>query len=143
MGCQYVSSSQQLQLLVGSNAGTLCSIPLLEQAGPDGALLGARLACPSAMLHGQHSAVVRAAHHFEAAGGPMCATGGEDGLVCLWNLASHSAAGTGTGTGAGVAGGGGGGSHSPVVMDTDMGRGPEREHDGTVLGKPHRKRSPY
>ncbi len=161
VGCHYDGPSNQLLLMAGHNDGPVAFLPLVEQQGPHGAMAGAAMACPMLLLAGGHNSVVRSVHCVgDGTSGPLCVSGGEDALVCLWTLdqalaaagvaATAAAAAAGGGVGAGAGGGGGGGQaggggrgqggrgQGGQVEGEGMrrspgpGPGPERQHRGLV-----------
>lgn len=123
MGCHYDAASSQLFLLAGHNDGPVAFVPVLEQAGPQGNMVAAAMACPGVALAGGHSSIVRSVQCVgDGSSGVFAVTGGEDALVCMWTLDPALAA---AGAAAAAAGGGAAGGQQ---AGGSGGAGPARQH---------------
>ncbi|KAG2442663.1 hypothetical protein HXX76_002746 [Chlamydomonas incerta] len=132
VGCHYDAASSQLFLLAGHNDGPVAFVPVLEQAGPQGNMLAAAMACPGVALAGGHSSIVRSVQCVgDGSSGVFAVTGGEDALVCMWTLdPALAAAGE-----AAAAAGGGGAAGGQQAGGRGGGAGPARQH-GQGQGQP-------
>ncbi|EFJ51916.1 hypothetical protein VOLCADRAFT_86900 [Volvox carteri f. nagariensis] len=143
VGCHYDSPTNQLFLVVGHNDGPVAFVPVLEQQGPQGNMVAAAMACPVMALTGGHSSIVRSLHCMgEGSTGPLCVTGGEDALVCMWtldqelvNAAAAAAAASGTATAVAPSATG--------RLQQRLSPGPDRQHGQERLGGKNKRPSPY
>ncbi|KXZ56859.1 hypothetical protein GPECTOR_1g775 [Gonium pectorale] len=140
VGCHYDGPSDRLFLLAGHNDGPVAFVPILEQRGPDGAMAAAAMSCPVVALAGGHNSIVRSLRCMgDGSSGPLCVTGGEDALVCLWTVdSSLAAAASAAAAAAPQAGPTGGGRHRQRNSP-----GPDRQHPSDKHGGKQRRPSPY
>ncbi|GIL42775.1 hypothetical protein Vafri_159 [Volvox africanus] len=141
VGCHYDIPTNQLFLLAGHNDGAVAFVPILEQPGPQGNMVAAAMACPVMALSGGHSSIVRSVHCMgEGASGPLCVSGGEDALVCMWTLDQELA-------NAGAAAAAGGELPSGLAASgrsqQRMSPGPDRQHAQERIGGKKKRPSPY
>ncbi len=138
MGCQYDGPTDQLFLVAGHNDGAVAVVPIMEQRGPQGNMTAAAMACPVMALAGGHTSIVRSLQSMGGGvSGPLCVTGGEDALVCMWTLdpglASAAAAAATTTSAAPV----------PGQPQRRASPGPDRQHVHEKLGAKNKRPSPY
>lgn len=152
VGCHYDSPTNQLFLVAGHNDGPVAFFPVLEQPAPQGNMVAATMTCPVMALVGGHSSIVRSLHCMPGDGsrGPLCFTGGEDALVCMWTLDQElanaaAAAGPQAATGdLAAVGGSAEGSRGPLGQSLQrMSPGPDRQHSNDKPGGKSRRPSPY